>query len=146
MRLFMCKRKLSLYIVDILIAINKINRYTSTFDNSEQFLHSELEWDATIRELQLIGDAINILINENFLDSTFRRIVDFRNQIVHAYFGIDSTIVWEVIKHKLPILEKQLLESCHQHDLSLSTAIQCAIEENNYNSQVVLYLKKLTSN
>ena len=83
----MFKRDISLYIVDILIASNKIKRYTKSFTSSTDFLHSELEWDATIRELQLIGDAINILIQEDFLTSAFRRIVDFRNQIVHGILG-----------------------------------------------------------
>ena len=47
----MSDRDVSFYIVDILIAINKIKRYTKDIDNAEELLNSELEWDATIREL-----------------------------------------------------------------------------------------------
>ena len=106
----MSKKELSLYIVDILIAINKIERYTKKFNNSKEFYYSELEWDASLRELQIIGDATNILLNHNLLDNSFRRIVDFRNQIVHAYFGIDEDIIWEVITEKIKILSNSLTE------------------------------------
>jgi len=93
----MSNRDISLYIVDILIAIDKINRYTDNIDDAEELLHSELKWDATIRELQVIGDAMNRILKNNYLDNSYRRIVDFRNQIVHGYFGTDHNIVWQVI-------------------------------------------------
>ena len=107
----MSKREISLYIVDILMAINKIQRYSKSFYNAKDFLHSELEWDASIRELQLIGDAINKLLKAGILDSSYSRIVDFRNQIVHAYFGIDEEIVWNVIKDKIPRLNNDILNT-----------------------------------
>jgi uncharacterized protein with HEPN domain len=106
----MSNRDITLYIVDILIAIDKIKRYTKNIDNAEELLHSELEWDATIRELQVIGDAMNRILNRNHLDNSYRRIVDFRNQIVHGYFGIDHNIVWQVINDKLGDLNKDIIE------------------------------------
>jgi uncharacterized protein with HEPN domain len=48
-------RDVSLYIVDIFIAIDKIKRYTAKFQNSDELLWSEVEWDATIRELEIIS-------------------------------------------------------------------------------------------
>ena len=48
MKYYMSKREVSLYIVDIFIAIDKIKRYTNKFNNSDDFFYSELEWDATI--------------------------------------------------------------------------------------------------
>ncbi len=139
----MSRRDVSLYVVDILMAVNKLRRYTANFSNAIDFLHSELEWDATIRELQLIGDAINILIKEGVLDQRYRRIVDFRNQIVHAYFGIDAEIVWSVAEKKVPALEQDLLETCRNSSISLKKAIDCAIEENLFNEKLTEYLKRL---
>ena len=139
----MSKRDVSLYLVDILIAANKISRYTQPFDNSTDFLHSELEWDATIRELQLVGDAINVLIKEGILNNSFRRIVDFRNQIVHGCFGIDSDIVWEVVNLKIPGLVKEIILISSKENISLELAIKCAIEDNHYNQELVAYLKRL---
>lgn len=44
----MSSRDVSLYVVDILIATNKLNRYIADFCNAVDFLHSKLEWDAAI--------------------------------------------------------------------------------------------------
>jgi uncharacterized protein with HEPN domain len=94
----MSKRKIEFYILDILIAIDKIKRYTKKISNGTELLNDELSWDATIRELEIIGEATKILLNESFLeDKKYRRIVDFRNQINHGYFGIDEDIVWDVM-------------------------------------------------
>ncbi len=104
-------------------------------------MHSELEWDAAIRELQLIGDATNILINECVLDRSYRRIVDFRNQIVHGYFGIDQEIVWNVVNQKIPELVDDIIAISKNCDTS--QAIESALIENSYNKAVVDYLKRL---
>ena len=88
----MSSRNHSLYIVDIFVAMDKIHRYTNKFDNAQDLLNSELEWDATIRELEILGEATNYLLKSNHIDKKYRRIVDFRNQIIHGYFGIDENI------------------------------------------------------
>ena len=86
----MSDRQHALYVVDLFIAIDKIYRYTNRFDNAQELLYSELEWDGAIRELEIIGEATNYLLKANQIDSKYRRIVDFRNQIIHGYFGIDE--------------------------------------------------------
>ncbi len=106
----MSKRSPALYLLDILIAHNKITRYIQRFTNSEEFFYSELEWDATIRELEIIGEATNNLIKAQVLDNKSRRIVDFRNEIAHGYFGINADIVLDVCKNKLTQYTKELKE------------------------------------
>ena len=101
-------RDISFYIVDILIAIDKIKRYTKSITNSDELLHNELIWDATIRELIIIGEAVNILLKNNVISDEYRKIVDFRNIIVHGYFGIDKEIVWEVVNSKINNLKTEL--------------------------------------
>lgn len=139
----MSDRDITLYVVDILIAANKISRYVSSFSSATEFLHSELEWDASIRELQLIGEAVNILIKEDILDRSYRRIVDFRNQVVHGYFGIDEEIVWSVVQSKVPSLAAELIQIINTKNISISNAIEAALEENSYNHNIVAFLKSL---
>ncbi len=139
----MSKRDSSLYLVDILIAINKIQRYTSSFNTAQDFLHSELQWDASIRELQLIGDAMNELIKLEIMGREYRRIVDFRNQIVHGYFGIDEEIVWSVITHKLPPLADHILTQSKLQKIDLHEAIDSSKIENRHNTSVVAYLEEV---
>ena len=37
-----------------------------------------------------------------------QNIGDFRNKLIHEYFGIDAEIVWNTIKEDLPILKNQI--------------------------------------
>ena len=104
-------RDITLYIVDILIAIDKIKRYSKPFLNAQELLYSEMAWDACIRELELIGEATKYLLNANLLDNSYRRVVDFRNQITHGYFGINEEIVWDVIKNKNSPIRKRFAKN-----------------------------------
>jgi len=140
----MSKRDITLYIVDIFIAINKLNRYTSKFTDAQTFKWNELEWDASIRELEIIGEATKVLINSDILaNDKYRKIVDFRNMISHGYFGIDEEEVFIIIKEKLAILNDELIELIHFKNISIIEAIDLAIEENNVNVKLTKYLEEL---
>ena len=136
-------RKIEFYIVDIFIASNKITRYTAHFDNAKAFLYSELEWDAVIRELEIIGEATNKLLQTGLIDDTYRMIVDFRNQIAHGYFGIDEEIVWEVVSSHLHEFLHSLETVVKQKKLCLDEAITCSKEDHHYNSHILSYLSDL---
>ena len=137
----MPKRDPALYLLDILIAYNKIVRYTKEFTNADDFLHSELEWDATIRELEIIGEATNHLLKEQIIEDKYRRIVDFRNQIAHGYFGIDAEIVLDVIQNKLNIFTNEL-QSLH---IDLKDAIDKSKNEYKHNEHIMKLLNSLDS-
>jgi len=106
-------RDYRLFLFDILLSIQKIKIYTKQFDNAVDFKYSMLEWDATIREFEIIGEAANYLIKEKIFDENKRIIVDFRNILIHKYFGIDEEEVWQVIKN-IDSLEKELLNIIKQ--------------------------------
>ncbi len=38
----------------------------------------------------------------------WRLIKDFRNFIVHEYFGLDSRIVWDAVRKELPTLKAEV--------------------------------------
>ncbi len=143
----MLKREISLYIVDIFIASEKIKRYISEFSNSEELLCSEVHWDATMRELQIIGDATSILINNNFLTDKYRIIVDFRNLITHVYFGIDTKMIWDIIHNELPEFIIEIKNTIDSKKINIISAIEFSIKEqqkltNNPNIEFLSNLKK----
>ena len=140
----MSDRQHALYIVDLFIAIDKIYRYTNRFDNAQELLYSELEWDGAIRELEIIGEATNYLLKANQIDSKYRRIVDFRNQIIHGYFGIDENIVFDVIRHKLPQYYDDLLKLSKNKTNDILEAIHHSHNENNGNQNVLNFLNQLS--
>lgn len=140
----MSKRDISLYIVDIFIAINKIQRYTQKFTNAEDFKWSELEWDATVRELEIIGEATNNLIKSQILENNkYRKIVDFRNVIIHGYFGIDEDEVWSVVQDKLTSFFNDLKNVVEEQNINIENAISYAIDENFRNKELVEFLNSV---
>ena len=126
------KRDIELFIVDIFISIQKIKDYTSSFNNPTDLLFSCLHWDATIRQLEIIGEALNKLLeDEKFAAQSpkyFRRVVNFRNNIVHGYFGIDTDEVWNVITIHLDSLQNDI-KNIIKNSINIQEAIESEIEE-----------------
>lgn len=131
----MSKRFAEFYIVDVLIAINRIKRYVLDFKDVNEFVSDEKCFDATMRELEIIGEAIKrILASEgmkHLTKSEWRIIVDFRNVITHEYFGIDVDETFKVIKEDINVLEKEVLELIEniKDKTKLYEAWECAIED-----------------
>lgn len=61
---------------------------------------------AVEREFEIIGEALNRLAQIDPVTaasvSELRKIVDFRNRIIHGYDTIDDTVVWGVTEKSLP--------------------------------------------
>ncbi|WP_458701720.1 HepT-like ribonuclease domain-containing protein [Sulfurospirillum sp. 1307] len=55
-------------------------------------------------------------------------MVNFRNVIVHGYFGIDADEVWDIIANKLDNLNHDLYQIVNKH-YDLNQAIELTIEE-----------------
>lgn len=116
----MHERRPEFFVVDILIAIDKIKRATKSLTLKE-FTYKEQAVDVTMRNLEIIGEATNNLLkNWNLLGETnseWRKIVNFRNIAIHFYFGIDFYIVFnEIVKKDIPVLEKNLLNLIKQEN------------------------------
>ena len=140
----MSKRDSSFYIVDIFIAIFQIEQYTKNISDAEEFRWSTINWDATLRQLEIIGEATRYLINMNTLDNKkYRKIVDFRNVIIHGYFGIDEEEVWYVIKHKLKAFSSELYQIIDDNNIDISDAVDFSKKENIKNGLLVEFLGKL---
>lgn len=66
---------------------------------------------ATVKLVEIIGEAANAISKETqsrYPQVEWRKTVAMRNIVVHEYFGIDYTIVWQTITQDLPILKEQL--------------------------------------
>ena len=136
-------RSSAFYLVDIFIAADKIKRYTQSFSDAKSFLYSEIEWDATVRELEIIGEATKHLLQDEMIDPRHRIIVDFRNHIVHAYFGIDEQIVWEVVHQFLDPFIAELHLLVAEQGIDLSKAIDRAREDYHYSGKILEFLNTL---
>ena len=75
----------------------------------------EIEHDLTnkIREFEIIGEAVGKIpdeLKQKHPDVEWQDIKDFRNLLVHEYFGVDMEIVWKVIQENLPVLVNAVKE------------------------------------
>ena len=119
----MSKRYPELFAIEILIAIDKIARYSHGFEDAQTFFYDDKSFDATMRELQIIGEATKHLLQYELLDKEHRIIVDFRNFIVHEYFGIDADEIWDILQHELPHFKESIIHLLEKLDKSLLTKI-----------------------
>jgi len=63
-----------------------------------------------IREFEIIGEAVGKLPDDLKAQApavAWQDLKDFRNLLVHEYFGVDMAIVWEVVQSDLPVLVDQ---------------------------------------
>lgn len=100
----MSDRPADLLLADILDACERIERYIADLDHDE-FCADEKTEDAVVRNLEIIGEAAGRLprtVKSNHPEVEWNKIVGLRNRIVHAYFGIDLEIIWEILKSDLP--------------------------------------------
>lgn len=67
---------------------------------------------ACIKQLEIIGEASGHISDEmkmQFSEIEWSQIRGMRNIFVHEYFGIDTKLVWEIIKLDLPDLKSKVL-------------------------------------
>ena len=98
------------YFRDILEAIRKIKRYTENI-NFEEFADNELIQDGVVRNLEIIGEAVKNIpedVKRDNPDVEWRKIAGLRDILIHAYFGIDVEVVWDIVKNKVPKLKEKV--------------------------------------
>ncbi len=140
----MSKRKIEFFVVDILIAINKVKLYTKDAQNAEEFLHDEKSFDATMRELEIVGEASKHLLHNNILDKEWQIVVDFRNIIIHEYFGVDIDEIWEVVTSHLIEFEVEILKVINKVNMGiLNQVISGALIDFKYSKTTTKYLQTL---
>ena len=96
----------------VIDAINEIENYIQD-TNLENFVKNSMMFNATLRQLEIIGEASNRLSEKMILDNSsipWARIIGLRNLVIHEYFGIDDFTIWNVIKINLPDLKIKISE------------------------------------
>lgn len=78
------------------------------------------------------------------MNKNFQIVVDFRNLIIHEYFGIDPNEVDNIIKNDLGNFKKMILCLINNINTDLKNElIDATIEDNKYLSFIVQALQKL---
>lgn len=104
------RRNYLLYLEDILESTDKIQNYAGDL-SYEDILKDKMRVDAIVRNFEIIGEASGKIpqeVRDRYPSVEWKRISDFRNVLAHEYFGIKHKIMWDIIKNKLPELERQI--------------------------------------
>ncbi len=79
---------------------------------ASDFKKNELVMDAVIRNFEIIGEASNnipLKVQQTYPDIPWRQMIALRNFLIHEYFGVDVSTVWQTAHIHLPALKQQLL-------------------------------------
>jgi uncharacterized protein with HEPN domain len=113
----MNKRPHSLFLEDIIEAIEKIEEFTKNMD-LEKFSNDDKTTSAVLRKLEIIGEATKNIpsgVKEKHPEIPWKRMAGLRDIVIHEYFGVEVGIVWKIITENLPevkpMLKKILEES-----------------------------------
>lgn len=114
------RREWHFYIDDMIRFTENVIAYSEGFIQID-FMNSGLNYDATVRNLELIGEAATHIpdaIRQAYSMIAWRQIIATRNQLIHGYLGIDNDVLWSIIKADIPALltELELLKSSCEND------------------------------
>lgn len=94
------QREWRFYLDDMIEFAGKVLTYTQELDQAG-FVENELTYDATLRNLELIGEAATHIpdeIRNAHPEIPWRMIIATRNRLIHGYLGIDDDTLWSIIQ------------------------------------------------
>lgn len=98
------RREWRFYVDDMLAFAEKVAGYTAGLDQSA-FVANGLVYDATLRNLELLGEAATHVpeaIRAQSPQVPWRMMVATRNRLIHGYLGIDNDTLWSIVITDVP--------------------------------------------
>ena len=105
-------REWKFYVDDMIGFSERVIGFSAGFDQSS-FVASPLNYDATLRNLELIGEAatrIPEIVRSAHPEVPWRLVIATRNRLIHGYLGIDNDTLWSIVEtdvqRLLPLLRQ----------------------------------------
>lgn len=117
------KRGYKDYIVDVVDAIDKIERFTENMEFND-FESDDKTLLAVVKSLEIIGEAVKKIpenVRKIYPEIPWSKIAGMRDKLVHEYFGINIKVVWRTIKEDIPSIKptmKEMLEKLEREERS----------------------------
>jgi len=102
------------YLEHIVEAIARVTNYPQVMLDFADFERDERTRDAVVRNLEIIGEAANQLrtMSPDFIvrhpELPWIEMRGMRNKIIHNYFDVDWSVVWDTANNDLPGLKQQI--------------------------------------
>ncbi len=97
------------YLRHVRDAVARIRTYTK--GGKAAFFASPMIQDATIRNLEIIGEATKIIsgaFRTAHPEIPWSRMAGMRDVLIHNYMGVDLEIVWDVIANRLDDIDAEI--------------------------------------
>jgi uncharacterized protein with HEPN domain len=99
------------YLFDIAQACDLLTQFTKGKTFTDYSVDALLR-SAVERQFEVVGEALNQILRlcpdlSNRI-SDCRRIVAFRNRLIHAYSFVSDEVVWGVLETNLPTLRREV--------------------------------------
>lgn len=81
--------------------------------NKEEFINDETLKRAITRSLEIIGEATKKVpadFKYKWNSIQWKNMAGMRDRLIHDYQGVNYSIVWDVVKNKIPLLKIQIEE------------------------------------
>ncbi|MBI4983229.1 DUF86 domain-containing protein [Candidatus Woesearchaeota archaeon] len=98
------------YLIHILQSIELIEEFVLNLSKEDFKQNSEKQF-AVIRGIEVIGEAVKNIpqtFKEKYPFIKWRDIAGTRDVLIHAYFSVDTDLIWDIVKRDLPLLKKQV--------------------------------------
>ena len=106
------------YLCHIRDALAEIQQFVGAMAY-EEFLEDRRTQNAVIRSFEVVGEASRRL-SSDFRDKNaqvpWRKMMDFRNKLIHDYFGLDLYLIWKTIVEDVPPLLEAIEVFIEQED------------------------------
>lgn len=103
------QREWRFYLDDMIEFAEKVIAYTDGLDQAT-FIAGGLTYDATVRNLELIGEAATHIpeaVRAENPQIPWRQVIATRNRLIHGYLGIDNDTLWSIVRDDiLPLLDQ----------------------------------------
>ena len=109
------------YLYDIQKACELLTQFTKG-KSLDDYTADPLLRSAVERQFEIIGEALNQMLKLEpgmaSIISDHKRIIAFRNRLIHAYADIAHDVVWGVLETSLPQLHREVGEILEREDES----------------------------
>ncbi|TDJ16475.1 MAG: DUF86 domain-containing protein [Gammaproteobacteria bacterium] len=100
------EREWRFYLDDMIAFTEKVLTYTDGL-NQAAFESNPKTFDATLRNLELIGEAATRIpqsVRDGASEIPWRQVIATRNRLIHGCLGVDNDTIWSVIQDDVPEL------------------------------------------
>lgn len=109
------------HLLNILESIGKIEKYVGKISNADDFINAndQLNYNATLTLLANLGESFGKLSDDTqdeLCGIDLSSIRGMRNRIVHDYTGLNSFIVFDIVKNKLNHI-RDIIEACVKENI-----------------------------